>query len=95
MRVHLIAQFHLASARKGVHIKSKKNKTRKKYFKQKEYNVSGDNSRVAKWNWYNAMDGMLSEIAKANGVPGTNASKEFLDKYLIHSGLGSKKMLRG
>ena len=27
---------------------------------------------VARWNWYNAMDGMLSETAKANGVSMTN-----------------------
>jgi hypothetical protein len=73
MRGRLVVQFPLESTRKGVHIKSKWNKMRKEYFRQKkEYNMSGDNSGVARWNWYNAMDGMLSETAKVNGVPGAN-----------------------
>jgi hypothetical protein len=34
--------------------------------------VSEDNTGVAKWNWYNSMDGILSETAKANDVPRLN-----------------------
>ena len=68
MHMRLVAQFPLESANKGVDIKNKWNKMLKEYFRQKEYNVSGENSRITRWNWYNAMDGMLSETTKANNV---------------------------
>jgi hypothetical protein len=45
-------------------------KLRKQYYKEKKLqNVSGDNAGSS-WIWYGAMDAMLSETAKANGVPG-------------------------
>jgi hypothetical protein len=67
--VRLVAQFPLESANKEVDIKSKWNKILKGYFKQKkEYNMSGEKSRITRWNWYNVMDGMLSETTKTNSV---------------------------
>jgi predicted transcriptional regulator len=73
MRERLVAHFPLDTSRQGVHLKDKWAKMRQQYFRQKKiYNVSGDNSGLTRWTWYNAMDAMLSETAKANGVPGAN-----------------------
>ena len=69
----LVEHFPLKASRQGVHLKNKWAKMRQQYYRQKKiYNVSGDNSELTQWTWYNAIDAMLSETAKANGVPGGN-----------------------
>ena len=56
-----------------MHLKDKWAKMHQQYYRQKKiYNISGDNSRLTRWTWYNAIDAILSETAKANGVPGGN-----------------------
>ena len=73
MRVRLVEHFPLEASRQGVHLKDKWAKMRQQYYRQKKiYNVSGDNSGLTRWTWYNAIDAMLSETAKANGVLGGN-----------------------
>ena len=63
----------MEASRQGVHLKDKWAKMCQQYYRQKKiYNVSGDNSRFTRWIWYNVLNAMLSEIAKANGVPGGN-----------------------
>ena len=53
-------------------LKDKWAKMHQQYYHQKKiYNVLGNNSGLT-WTWYNAIDVMLSEIAKANGVLGAN-----------------------
>ena len=73
MRVQLVEYFPLEASCQGVHLKDKWAKMRQQYYYQKKiYNVSEDNSGLTRWTWYNAIDAMLSETAKANGVLGGN-----------------------
>ena len=73
MRVRLIQHFPLEASHQGVHLKDKWAKMHQQYYRQKKiYNVSGDNSGLTRWTWYNAIDAMLSETTEANGVPGGN-----------------------
>jgi hypothetical protein len=44
----------------------------------KEYIVSGNNSKIAKWNWYISMDATLSESAKANGESEANDKRDLV-----------------
>ena len=73
MRVRLIEHFPLEATRQGVHLKDKWAKMHQQYYRQKNiYNILGDNSGLTWWTWYNAIDAMLSETAKANGISGGN-----------------------
>ena len=56
-----------------MHLKDKWAKMGQQYYCQKKiYIVLGDNSGLTRWTWYNAIDAILNETAKANGVPGGN-----------------------
>jgi len=70
---HLVAHFPLETNHQGIHLKDQWAKMQQHYFWQKKiYNVSRDSSGLTRWLWYNAMDAMLSETTKANGVLGAN-----------------------
>jgi hypothetical protein len=69
-REKIVMSYPSEAFREANHIKNKWKKLRKQYYKEKKlHNVSRDNAGSS-WVWYDAMDAMLSETAKANGVPG-------------------------
>ena len=72
MQVRLVGHLPLEASHQGVHLSLWAKMHQQYYYQKKIYNVSGDNSGLTRWTWYNAIDTMLSETAKANGVPDGN-----------------------
>ena len=67
----IIAQFLGEAIQEARHIKDKTwKKLHRQYFREKKIHKMSSDNEGLKWIWYDRIGAMLSEIAKANGIPG-------------------------